>query len=88
MNFKSKLKIEFHKFNKRYFDSKLNDVKLEISDKMKNSAGIFYPPQNDQKTCKIRLNGPMLSLRSDKKQMETLLVRSTLFRSSTVDNAN
>lgn len=80
MNFEAKLKLKFSELNKRFFGNKLNDVKLEFSDRMKNAAGIFYPPRKHQNCCQIRLNRSMLSLRSDKEQMETLLVRSAPFR--------
>lgn len=70
----------FYEFNERFFDSKLIQVKLEFSDRMKNSAGIFYPPGNQDKNCRIRINRPMMLLRSDKEMMETLLVRIMIFR--------
>lgn len=87
MNFE-KLKDKFDEFNKRFFKNTLVDVKLEFSDNMKNSAGIFYPPHKQKTFGRIRLNRPMLSLRSDKERMETLLVRNTSFRLASSDSIN
>lgn len=87
MNY-GKVKDKFDEFNKRFFNNKLVDVKLEFSDNMKNSAGIFYPPQKQQNFGRIRLNRPMLSMRSDKERMETLLVRNTSFRLAGSDSVN
>lgn len=76
MSLENKGLVYFRAFNKLFFDEQLNDVKLEFSNKMKNSAGIFYPPRKQKKFARIRLNQPMLSLRSDEEIMETLLVSS------------
>lgn len=77
MSFECEMKNQFEKFNKSFFGEKLHDVKLEFSDNMKKSAGIFYPPNKQRNYSQIRLNRPMLSLRSDKERIETLLVRNT-----------
>lgn len=82
-----KTKIYFREFNELFFNNKLNNVRLEFSDKMRNSAGIFYPARNQEKFAKIRLNHPMLSIRSDKEIMETLLVRSASFNLSGAENS-
>lgn len=86
MNFETKIEEFFKYFNKRFFDNKLDRVKMEFSDKMKSSAGIFYPKQKFDEFSRIRLNRRLLELRSDKEIIETLLVRSTSLRSSHVDN--
>lgn len=79
MNFEKKIQNYFREFSERFFDNKLHNVKLEFSGRMKNSAGIFYPSGKQGSSCKIRLNRPMLLLRSDKEAMETLLVRRNMF---------
>lgn len=76
-NLDAKLRNYFHKFDELFFYGKLAGVKLELSDKMKTSAGIFYKPRKQQTIARIRLNQPMLSTRSDKEMMETLLVSNT-----------
>lgn len=67
----------FNEYDQLFFHGKLAGVKLELSDKMKTSAGIFYKPRNQQNIARIRLNQPMLSTRSDKEILETLLVSNT-----------
>lgn len=76
MIFELKAHRFFRDFNNRFFDRKLEDVNLEFSSKMKNSAGIFYPPKKLEDFSTIRLNLQMLSVRSDKEVMETLAVRN------------
>lgn len=73
--------IVFHLFqiyNQMYFENKLNNVIIELSTKMKSGAGIFYPPSKKHgNQAVIRLNKPLLALRSRKDLIDTLLV-STL----------
>lgn len=74
MDLALKIRKYFIEYNKRFFDNKLQNLKIEFSDKMTSSAGIFYPPKKPENCSVIRLNQPMLLLRSDKELMETLLV--------------
>ena len=61
-----------------FFENKLNNVIIELSTKMKSGAGIFYPPSKKHgNQAVIRLNKPLLALRSRKDLIDTLLV-STL----------
>lgn len=65
----------FNRYNKKYFQNKLDDVKLELSTKMKSGAGIFYPPSKKHgNRAVIRLNKTLLSLRTRKDLIDTLLV--------------
>lgn len=80
MNFETKIDEYFKHFNERFFDKKLLQVKLELSSKMKSSAGIFYPKRKSEKFARIRLNHRLLENRTDKEIMETLLVRNTSLR--------
>lgn len=65
----------FNLFNHEYFQNKLDDVKLELSTRMKSGAGIFYPrSQKHGNRAVIRLNKPLLALRTKKELTDTLLV--------------
>lgn len=65
----------FNLFNHEYFQNKLDDVKLELSTRMKSGAGIFYPrSQKRGNRAVIRLNKPLLALRTEKELIDTLLV--------------
>jgi len=79
MDLEIKTKKRFIEFNRRFFDNKLAQVVLEFSDKMKVSAGMFYPPSKVSSSSRIRLNRQMLSMRSDKEVIATLLVRNSSF---------
>lgn len=65
----------FDIFNSAFFEKKLNNVKVEWSDRMKTSAAIYYPDNSQIGFGKLRLNRRILSLRSNKELIETLLVR-------------
>lgn len=65
----------FNHYNHVYFENKLENVKLELSTKMKSGAGIFYPRSKMHgNQAVIRLNKPMLALRTRKELIDTLLV--------------
>jgi DNA-binding protein YbaB len=60
----------FTKFNETHFEGKLCNIKVELSGKMKNTAGAFIP-----RIKKIRINKRLLSFRGERELIETLLVR-------------
>lgn len=64
----------FNRFNLRFFEGKLTAVELEWSKRMYQCAGICYQRRvGGFKSCVIRLSEPLLSLRSRKELVETLL---------------
>ncbi|CAO1416150.1 unnamed protein product [Diamesa tonsa] len=64
----------FNNFNHDYFQNKLDDVKLELSTRMKTGAGIFYPRSEKRgNRAVIRLNKPLLALRTRKDLIDSLL---------------
>ena len=65
----------YNQFNHEYFLNKLDDVELEFSTRMKTGAGIFYPRTEKRgNRAIIRLNKPLLALRTRNEIIDTLLV--------------
>lgn len=83
MDLEIKTKKRFGEFNRRFFHNKLTQVQLEFSDKLKVSAGMFYPPTKKNSSIRIALNRPMLMMRNDEEVNATLLVRNASSRSLT-----
>lgn len=65
----------FKKFDTKYFESKLKNVKIEWSKRMNQCAGICYQYRNRPgNPITIRLSEPLLKLRPRRYTVDTLLV--------------
>lgn len=80
MTMEQKTQEYFIKYNKMFFEGKLNDVQLVWSNRMRVSAAIFYPnKEKPMEKGKICFNRKLLQGRSDKELRETLLVSQRFF---------
>jgi hypothetical protein len=77
----------FIKYNNLFFEGRLDNIKLEWSDRMNVSAAIFYPDKKlPKKLGKICFNRKLLKERSDKELLETLLVSLKFLSLNTRNN--
>ena len=69
--------ILFEKFNHKFFNGKLSDVKVEWSQKMTSIAGGCYcTGKYSKRKAHIRLSEPLLKFRNRKDIIEILLVKA------------